>query len=373
MAKKNIRVTLNETRESMNVINDPRRSFSGSGAESLLFLVLDCYSYTAGENITGEVLMLISESIGNSKLKIYSKGEEKVSVYDFKDKSRLLVEETREIYNLDTTIKSWDPDLPAGQYVFPFTFKTPSFSPSSFSYSGSDLFGNYLKVEVIYQVSVKLELPDSPGLSHSRFLYIKSSASLEKPGPSIEATAQISGCCLSNRGTTDFSLSIGNTDHCQVNGEVMYKLIPNNSKCKAPINQVVGSVLMELEVTTQRGSFRVLKKLSETDRATWISAFTNMIYERDFEYHSDLKHESEELNPSSNKTSLIRCEYFVEMRVYYDITFKANPVIIRLPFQVNPKIIYRKEDPSLPYDWNPVESIIYNFIVDSQVYSLQIN
>ena len=373
MAKTNIRVTLNDTRESMNIINDPRRSFSSTGAESFLFLVLDCYSYTAGENITGEILMLISESIGSSKLKISSKGEEKVSVFDHKDKSRVLVEESRDVYNLDTTINSWDAGLPAGQYVFPFTFKIPSFSPSSFYYSGSDPLGNYLKAEVIYQVSVKLDLGSSPGLTHTRFLYIKNSACLDKPGPSIEATAQISACCLSNRGTTDFALSVGNTDHCQVNGEVMYKLIPNNSKCKAPINQVVGSVLMELEVNTHKGSFRVVKKLSEIDRATWISAFTSMIYERDFEYHSDLKHESEELNPCSNKCSLMRCEYFVEMRVYYDIAFKGDPVIIRLPFHVNPKITYRKEDPRLPYNWNPVESTIYNFVVDSQIYSLQIN
>jgi hypothetical protein len=363
MEKKNLRVTLEDTRESMNIINDPRRSFSNTSAESLLFLVLDCYSYTAGENVTGEILMLISEPIPNSKLKIHSKGFEKVSVFDSKDRS-LLVEETKEVYTLDSLIESWNPSLSPGHYVFPFTFKLPAFSPSTFYYSGEDSQGNYLKVEVIYQVSVKLELNESPGLHHMRFIYVKNLATLEKPGPSIEATAEITGCCFSNLGITDFSLSVGNTDHCQVNGEVMYKLIPNNSKCNAPINQVIGSVLMELEVTTHKGNFRVLKKLSEIDRATWISAFTSLIYERDFEYHSELKHGSEELNPGSNKSSLFRCEYFVEMRVFYNIAFQRNPVIIRLPFHVNPRIVYRKQDPALPYDWKPVESTIFNFLVD---------
>jgi len=377
MAKKNMRVTMDETRESLNIINDPRRSFGGSTLESFIFLVLDCYSYTAGEKVTGEILLMIAEPLDKACLKIQSKGQEKVTVYSSKDRSQILLDETRDVFILDTKVENWEPGLPTGHYVFPFNFKLPAYSPASFYYSGDDVVGNYVKAEVIYSLTIKLEINNSPGLSHMRIVHVKNIGSLEKPGPSLEATASISSCCFSNKGTTDFQLSVGNTDHCQVDGEVMYKLIPNNTLCKAPINQVVGTVLMEMEVHTKKGSFQIYRKLSEVDRATWISAFTSLIYERDFEYHSDLKVASDELNPCTNHSALIRCEYIVEVIVYYDIAFIREPIVIRLPFHVNPKINYRKEDPNLPFNWNPIESSIYNFIVETQiestVFPLQIN
>jgi hypothetical protein len=121
---------------------------------------------------------------------------------------------------------------------------------------------------------------------------------------------------------------------------------------------------LDITVRTRHGDFKILKTISETERATWISAFTSLVYERDFEYNADLKVSSEELNPSSNDGSLIKCEYYVEMLVYYDISFKKNPVVIKLPFHVNPKITYRKEEPKLPVLWEPEESSIYNFIVE---------
>lgn len=377
MAKKNIRVTLEETRESLNIFNDPKRSFGGSTLESFIFLVLDCYSYTAGDKVTGEILLLISEPLHHATLRLQSKGIEKVTVFDHKEKSKILVDDSREVFSLDTKVEHWEPGLPVGHYVFPFNFKLPAFCPATFYYSGEDIMGNYVKAEVIYSLSVKLEINNSQGLSHMRIIHIKNITSLEKPGPSMEATASISGCCFSNKGTTEFTLSVGNTEHCQVDGEVMYKLIPNNTKCKSPINQVVGTVVMEIDLATKSGMFRVFKKLSEIDRATWISAFTSLIYERDFEYHADLKVASDELNPCSNDSVLIRCGYFAEVIVYYDIAFSRQPIVIRLPFHVNPKINYRKEDPRLPFNWNPIESSIYNFVVESHsehtVSPLQIN
>ena len=90
------------------------------------------------------------------------------------------------------------------------------------------------------------------------------------------------------------------------------------------------------------------------------------MYEKDFEYVSDLKVNSDELNPSSNRSTLIVCDYFVEMLVFYDIRFMNNPIVIRLPFHVNPKITYRREEPILPNNWNPIESSIFNFIVESK-------
>jgi hypothetical protein len=121
--------------------------------------------------------------------------------------------------------------------------------------------------------------------------------------------------------------------------------------------------MLDFEVSTKKGSYRIVRRLSEANRATWISAFTSLIYEKDFEYQTDLKVSSEEHNPSSNQSSIIRCEYFVECSVFYDVACMRHPIVIRLPFHVNPKINYRKEDPSLPFNWNPVESPIFSFVV----------
>ena len=351
------------SQKSFNIYNDPKHSFTDQSSESFIFLVLDCYSYIAGEKVTGEILLSIAEPLSQVSLKLHSKGQEEVQVFSYQDRSQKLVEESSEVFSLDTEVCKWD-HLQVGQFVFPFNFKLPAYSPATFYYSCEDPAGNYIKAEVIYSISVKLELKAGHSLTHSRIVHVKNSRSLERPAPSIEANSTLTGCFF-NKGNTSFKLNVGNVDHCIVGGDVRYKLLPDNSHCKAPINQIIGAILIDFEVVTKKGSFRVLKKLSEANRATWISAFTSMIYEKDFEYQADLKVPSEELNPGSNQSAIIRCEYFIECSVFYDIPCMKHPIVIRLPFHVNPKVNYRKEDPALPYNWSPVESPIFSFIVRS--------
>ena len=359
---------ITETRESSNIFSDPRRrSLGPESSESFVFLVLDCYSYIAGEKVTGEILFNISEPIPKASLRFQSRGVEEAQIFDSQDRTKMIAQEVHEIYTLDSTINDWETEIPVGQHVFPFNFKLPIFCPSTFYYSGEDAQGNYLKAEVFYHVSVKLCIAGTDSsLLHSRIIIIKNCRALEKPGTTVEASANVPGCCFSNRGSTHFKLCIGNTDHCSVDGEVKYKLYPNNSNCTSPINHVVGAVVMEFTVTTRKGEFKIIRKLSETARATWISAFTSLIYEKDFEYLGDLRVNSEELNPSSNSSAVIRCEYFVEMLVFYDIRCASAPIVIRLPFHVNPKINFRKEEPKLPSDWEPLETSIYSFVVENR-------
>jgi hypothetical protein len=261
---------------------------------------------------------------------------------------------------------TWDEEVPPGQYVFPFNFKLPVFCPSTFYYSGEDLQGNYVKAEVFYYVSVKLIISgDESKLSHSRIINIKNMMALEKPGSCSEETPIIRGCCFSNKGSTSFKLSVENKEHCLVDGAVNYKLFPNNGNCKAPINRVIASIVIECLFNTSKGEFKVSRSISEIDRSTWISAFTSLIYERDFEYLTELKVYSDELNPSSNRSSLISCEYFAEVKVFYDLSCMKNPVVMRLPFHVNPKAMFRKEEPKLPGQWDPLESTIFSFAVET--------
>lgn len=57
---------------------------------------------------------------------------------------------------------------------------------------------------------------------------------------------------------------------------------------------------------------------------------------------------NEELNPSSNVTPLIKSSYIVLVLVYYDLACKSNPIEISMPFHVNPKNTFIREEPPLP-------------------------
>lgn len=357
-----------DTKDPYNIANESkRRSSSSITSDSFIFIILDCYSYTAGEKVTGEILFNVCESIPKSYIKFQSRGIEEIHVFDSQDRTKVLVEEIQEVFTLDTCLTEWESEVPIGQYVFPFNFKIPNYCPSTFYYSGEDSRGNYIKAEVFYHISIKLIVSGvDSGLSHSRIINIKNISTLEKPSPSIEAVGDVSGCCFLNKGRTQFKLSVANVDHCNVDGEIKYKLYPNNSNCKAPINHVIGSVVLDFTVRTRKGDYKIIKKLSEIDRPTWISAFTSLIYEKDFEYQAELKVSSDELNPSSNKSPIIMCEYFIEILVFYDLKCMTRPIVIRLPFHVNPKLAQRKEGPKLPTDWNPIESSIFNLSVDNR-------
>ena len=367
MAKKTVSGSL-ETKDSINIFSDPRRHTAGTeSSESFIFLVLDCYSYIAGEKVTGEILLNISENIPKSCLKFQARGTEEINVFDSHDRTKIIAHEIQEIYSLDTVLLEWETGLLIGQHVFPFNFKLPNYCPSTFYYSGEDECKNYIKAEVFYHVCAKLFIPGSESnLTHSRIINIKNAFSLERPNPSIEVSPTVFGCCCSNKGSTNFRLCIDHKEHCIVDGEVKYKLYPDNANCKAPINRVVGNIILEFTILSKKKEFKIIKNLSETTRAAWIGSFSSLMYEKDFEYITDLKVNSEELNPSSNRTPLIICNYCVEMCVFYDIRFMKNPIVIRLPFHVNPKATYRREEPKLPSQWDPIESSIFNLIVETR-------
>ena len=268
--EKKLRSGSGETRDSLNIFSDPkRRSLGFLSSESFVFLVLDCFSYTAGEKVTGEILFNISEHIPKSVLKFQSRGIEEIHIFDSKDRSKIIDEEIKEIFVLDTIMMEWETEIPIGQSVFPFNFKIPNYCPSTFYYSGEDANGFYVKAEVFYHVSVKLITSDcESSLSHSRIIIIKNNFALERPGPTVEATSDVIGCCYSNKGNTHFQLSVGNTDHCQVDGQIKYKLFLDNANCNASINHVIGNIILEFYVHTKKGQYKIIKNLSEVDRAT---------------------------------------------------------------------------------------------------------
>ena len=333
--------------------------------EDFVFIVLDCYSYTAGEKITGEILLNIADPLPGGSLKFQATGIEEISVYDPKERLKIIAEESSEIFAIDCPLQDWEAQIDAGQYVFPFTLKIPSHSPSTFYFSSQDQRGFYVKAAIRYSIVVLLTSVNTLfSLSHKRDLLIKNKSALGRPGSAIESVESVHGCCAS-KGTTGLKLSVINTDHCEVDCEVRFKLEPDNSMCRVPINQVISKVTVEFTATTRRGEFKIIQNLANIDRAAWIGAFSNRIYEKDFEYATSLKL-GEIGNASSNATPLIRCVYFVEVLIFYDMYFRKEPISIVLPFHVNPNNNIPKQMPKLPNNWDPVESSIFAFSTEGR-------
>lgn len=330
--------------------------------KNYIFVVLDCFSYVSGDNVTGEVCLNIIKNVPRASLKIVVKGVETIIVYDKVIKVAPLVEERSEVFNIEENIQTWDEFQP-GHYIFPFSFKVPFYAPATFNFSGEDPSGRYLKAEIFYHISAKLlSNHKETNQVHSRIITIKNRDCLSKPTSSIETSSIVPSCCFSSRGTTKFYLHIKNHDHTSINTEVKFNLEPDNSLCKVPVNHVTALVISDITLSTYKGNFHSTKVISTIERAAWINSYSNRVYEKDFDYVVELKGFSEELNPCSNLTPLISCKYFVEMRVFYDVIFNKRPVVIRVPFHVNPHVFYGKEEVLLPLDWNPIEAPICYFV-----------
>ncbi|OMJ69584.1 hypothetical protein SteCoe_32649 [Stentor coeruleus] len=329
--------------------------------KNYIFIVLDCYSYVSGENATGEVCLNIIKNVPLASLKIVVKSVETVIVYDKVIKVAPLVEERSEVFNIEEILQTWDA-LQPGHYIFPFSFKVPFYAPATLNFSGEDSSGHYLKAEIFYHISAKL-LSNHKETSqvHSRIITIKNRDSLSKPTSSMEISSIVPSCCFTSRGTTKLHLHIKNSEHSSINSEVKFNLEPDNSLCQVPVNHVTALVFSDITLSTRKGNFHSAKIISKIERAAWINSHSNRVYEKDFDYAVELKGFSEELNPSSNLTPLISCRYFVEMRVFYDVVFNRRPVVVRIPFHVNPHVFYGKEEVLLPLDWDPLEAPICYF------------
>ena len=360
-------VSLSElTKDSSTAPTESSSLFqSNLSQEDFVFIILDCYSYTAGEKITGEILLNITEPLPGGSLKFQAAGLEEISVFDPKERLKLVAEEKSEVFTIDCPLQDWETQIDAGQYVFPFTLKIPSHSPSTLYFSSQDQRGFYVKAEIRYTIVVLLTSANSLfSLSHSRDLLIKNKAALGKSAATAESVENIHGCCTS-RGATRLKLAVINTEHCEVDSEVRFKLEPDNSMCRVPINQVVSRVKMEFTANTKRGEFKIIQSLANIDRAAWIGALSSRIYEKDFEYTARLKL-GEIGNASSNNTPLIRCSYYVEVLIYYDMYFRKEPISIVLPFHVNPNNCIPKQMPKLPNNWDPIESSIFAFTAEGR-------
>lgn len=322
-----------------------------------LFILLDCQTYTAGDKVTGEVLLNFQESFMGADLQFFAQGSEEISIYDPSDHNRVLVNEKSEVFSVSTSIYKWESFEP-GHYIFPFSLKIPPHCPSTFYFSSEDQRHNYIKASISYEISVTLMTNTSKFTFCTPFT-VKNRLALTRSCIQANTVEQIRGCCAS-QGSTKFILSILNNEHCEVGGSISFRLEPDNKNCKAPINRVISKVFVEITVNTARGEYKVIKELDSIDRAAWVSGLSSLTFIKDFEYSVELS--MLDMNLSTNLTPIIKCEYFLQLLVFYDMFCNEKPVELIMNFHVNPQTQSQKEIPKLPENWNPQEFGIIAFM-----------
>lgn len=332
------------------------------GSGEFLVLALERVCYTAGEKVTGDILLRVRNNYLDSCLRLQSSGEEHTSISLFSNPAQVHSQETKPIFTLNTSLPHSNP-IPPGDYKFPFNFKLPAFIPSTFSYSGEDRNKNFIQSWISYSISVSFHTNNKQILRQSKKITVKNINSLEKPDSSIKLNVPIANCCFKSVGSTEFVLTIQELTQKEVDNEISFKIIPDNSLCSVSINRVVAEVWTEMQIICKENKYTVKRLLSRNDRSTWIRAFASAVFEKDFEYKAQVKGDG--FNVSSNYLGLIQCEYFIEIYVYYDLRFKDVPVAFRLPFHVNPKSEYEKEESIISNDWNPKEENLIRLMVET--------
>jgi hypothetical protein len=98
---------------------------------------------------------------------------------------------------------------------------------------------------------------------------------------------------------------------------------------------------------------------------TWIAARSAMVYEKDFEFKSELKISEGDKNVSSVETNLIKSSYYLRISVRYDISFNKHQTIIKLPIFVNPQGVFIEDFPTMQSGWNCFEHDNLKIILDN--------
>jgi hypothetical protein len=326
------------------------QSTSSSHFSELMIIVLDSNTYMAGDKVTGEILINATDSISPLSLELIASGVEEIHVYDEKDLKNPSSSDKSSVFSIQVPFPSSE-TLNPGSYVFPFSLKLPPHCPSTFEFFGRDNQNNYIKSNISYKICVSST--DGLKLSDYQIFIVKNKYSLTNPQISQGFTEEITGCC-SKLGSSNYTLSILNTDHCEVNGDITFRLIPDNKLCKAPINRVISKICANLKFSTSKGTFSTLQEIAVIERATWVSSFSNTVFEKDFEYKCRLTN-NDSMNISSNSTPLIQTEYFLQVFIFYDKFRGSDPVELILPFHVNPSNYLKTKLPKLPESWSPEE------------------
>lgn len=343
---------MNSTSYTDSIDLDPSKPF--------LCLLLEFPYYTAGDRITGEILMNLPESMENSNLILYASGYEALNVTTKHDKTMIY---KNEIFHVATPIYTWENSTPQGQYNFPFTFKLPYFSPASFDINTPDQDGNMLQASVSYEIKIELDNKGDIVMKDviSLLIFNNKNRCTIPPNPS---ETELSTCCCFKKGHCNISLSKYSCENPCYGDSVKFKLELDWFNSKGQITEVFGKIVYKLQLSIPGDkTYEFTYELCEFKHTNSFITEANCV-QTNYEFDVIIGAEFAE-NASSNATAMINSIYIGEATVIFNLGLSKRIAKATLPVHVNPKMIEGRNF-NVPKDWEPSPSSIFNVYLQSR-------
>ena len=341
-------------------MNNESLNQSLTSGEEWIEVVLDSIKVVAGERVSGEVLVQILNNENDFKIILKSSGVESVKIVENNGNT---IEHSVNVYTLNTVLAEVS-ERGKVQSVFPFAFKVPMYSPSTFHFSGTDSSGNLLQVSVSYSIEAFLLSDSLTPLKKSKILYLLNRSSRQTLAPSFTQSTSFSTCCI-NKGQTIICISHTETAQLSTSSQKTFRI------------SLASGLNNSLEGTFGQVVFNLAVQIPGSREFTFSKIFSRAIPDLDslFELQGSkneigLDHEVNltDLNcgkfVASNEAALFIAVYRIEFYGNYNIGCGLKSASCIGELQVNPDVP-AKDESEVPKKWNPVEHLICNLIIES--------
>lgn len=324
---------------------------------SWLKISLDSSYFTAGERVTGEVMVFTKTS--NTKILLKSLGTEKLSL---KKPGSQVVHHSTQIFSLDVELTKIASET---QAVYPFTFKLPSFSPASFSFTDSDVESNNVTCEISYYIEAILIHNTDELLKDALPFIMFNKNSRLIISPHIDFTSVLTACWCFQKGISTISIEPTDVHHISCKDQKKYRIIIN-SQSNQTLASVIGQVIYEVKFIIPGEKTLQLRKIisRSVPNIEFLKRDAADINSIVYILETDLSAINIGDNPCSNKSSMCCSEYKLQVFAVYDVGCRSKRAECEIPLQVNPTKL-KNERPEPPSFWEPIEHTLQSFMLSS--------
>ena len=328
--------------------------------EEWIEVVLDSTKVIAGERVSGEVLVQVLNNENDFKIILKSSGVESVKIVENNGNT---IEHSVNVYTLNTVLADVG-ERGKVQSVFPFAFKVPMYSPSTFHFSGTDPSGNIIQVSVSYSIEAFLLSDCLPPLKKSKILYLHNHSSRQVSAPSFTQSTPLSSCCI-NKGQSTISISHTEPGQLLTSSQKTFRVSlasALNNSLAGTFGQVAFNLTVQIPGSREFSFSKIFSRaIPDLDSLFELQGSKNEIG-LDFEVNLT------EVNcgnfVASNEAALFIAVYRIEFYGNYNIGCGLKSASCVGELQVNPDVPV-KDEAEVPRKWNPVEHLISNLIIES--------
>ena len=326
-------------------------------SKEFIYCGLEYSHYIAGDRVTGEIFLNLTESLKPSTLNISSKGVESLFVTK---PTKQELSYSNDIFLMNTVLTAWEAVTPKGQYNFPFTFKLPYYAPATFNFRNHDNEGNLLEAKISYELSISLIVDDSIFLSDTLPIAIYNNKARSSP-PQSEIITNLTTCCCTRRGYSYVLLRQPSADHPRYGETANFVLDIDWKNFDGEIAEVQGTIFHKLQLQLPGDKTYDFSSKLLHYRPTF--SFLENLGSMKCSCELDLLLQGESgMNISSNSSAMINSEYIAEAVVVYNLGLTRKISEVSIPVHVNPRNcecrIY-----AIPAEWEPVSRSMHNVML----------